>query len=222
MVSIIVDSRESKSNIPGLLKSMNIDIVFKFLEIGDYIVNPETAVERKSVNDFISSLFDGRLFHQIAQLSSSYANAFLIIEGNYNEVEFYAKNPKVVHCAIASLLINYKIKLVNLFSETETALFLSCLLNVTPSKRSGYLIKHAKKKDFFEQQIYLISSLPSVGSKTAINLLKHFGSPKNVFLASVDELSKVPGMGLKRARRIRFLLDTNIKVYDNFFEKLSK
>ncbi|MCX8188376.1 MAG: helix-hairpin-helix domain-containing protein [Nitrososphaeria archaeon] len=218
MVSIIVDSRESKSKIPNLLKSMNIDIIFKFLEVGDYIINPETAVERKSVKDFVSSLFDGRLFNQIEQLSSSYTNAFLIIEGNYNEVESYMKNPKVVQCAIASLLINYKIKLINSYSEDETALFLSCLLNTTPSKRGEYFIKHAKKKDFLGQQIYLISSLPGIGYKTAVNLLKHFGSPKNIFLASVKELSKVPGMGLKRARRIRLLLDTNVKLYEQFFK----
>lgn len=222
MVSIIVDSRESKSNIPNLLKSMNINVIFKFLEIGDYIINPETAVERKSVNDFVHSLFDGRLFHQIERLSSSYVNAFLVIEGSYNKVEFYVRNPKVIQCAIASLLMNYKVKLVNSSSEDETALFLYCLLNVTPSKKDKYFIKHAKKKDFFGQQVYLISSLPGIGYKTAVNLLKHFGTPKNIFLASVEELSKVPGVGLKRARMIRLILDTNVELYERFFEKLSE
>ncbi|MGB9724965.1 MAG: ERCC4 domain-containing protein [Nitrososphaeria archaeon] len=219
---IIVDHRESKSSIPDLLKSMNINFVFKLLEVGDYIINPETAVERKSMKDFIASLFDGRLFNQIEQLSSSYPNAFIIVEGNFNEVEAYLRNPKAVYCAIASLLINYKIKLVNVLSEKETALFLYCLVNASTKKGRGYLIKHAKKKGFFDQQIYLISSLPSVGPKLALNLLNHFGSPKNVFLASVEELSKVPGIGLKRARRIRDLIDTNVKMYENMFEKLSK
>lgn len=222
MSYIIVDHRESKSSIPDLLKSMNINFVFKLLEVGDYIINPETAVERKSMKDFIASLFDGRLFNQIEQLSSSYPNAFIIVEGDLNEVEAYLRNPKAVYCAIASLLINYKIKLVNVLSEKETALFLYCLVNTSTKKERGYFIKHAKKKGFFDQQIYLISSLPSVGPKLALNLLNHFGSPKNVFLASVEELSKVPGIGLKRARRIRDLIDTNVKMYENMFEKLSK
>lgn len=222
MSYIIVDHRESKSSIPCLLKSMNINFIFKFLEVGDYIINPETAVERKSMKDFISSLFDGRLFNQIEQISSSYSNAFIIVEGNLNEVEEYLRNPKAVYCAIASLLINYRIKLVNVLSEKETALFLYCLVNTSTRKERGYLIKHAKKKGFFDQQIYLISSLPGVGPKLAVNLLNHFGSPKNVFLASVEELSKVPGIGLKRARRLRDLIDTNVKMYENMFEKLSK
>lgn len=222
MSYIIVDHRESKSSIPSLLKSMNINFVFKLLEVGDYIINPETAVERKSMKDFIASLFDGRLFNQIEQLSSSYSNAFIVVEGNLNEAEAYLRNPKAVYCAIASLLVNYKVKLVNVLSEKETALFLSCLVNTSTKKERGYLIKHAKKKDFFEQQVYLISSLPGVGSKIALNLLNYFGSPRNVFLASVEELSKVPGLGLKRARRIRELLDTNVKMYKNLFEKLSK
>lgn len=181
MSYIIVDHRESKSSIPNLLKSMNVNFVFKLLEVGDYIINPETAVERKSMKDFIASLFDGRLFNQIEQLSSSYSNAFIVVEGNFNEVEAYLRNPKAVYCAIASLLVNYKVKLVNVLSEKETALFLSCLVNTSTKKERGYLIKHAKKKDFFEQQVYLISSLPGVGSKIAINLLNYFGSPKKCF-----------------------------------------
>lgn len=40
MATITVDSRESKSTVLNLLKSMGIEVIFKFLEIGDYIINP--------------------------------------------------------------------------------------------------------------------------------------------------------------------------------------
>ena len=49
---IIVDEREKKSGIPDLLKAVGIKIELKTLVIGDYIVAPETIVERKSVQDF--------------------------------------------------------------------------------------------------------------------------------------------------------------------------
>jgi DNA excision repair protein ERCC-4 len=61
---IIVDEREKKSGIPELLRSVGINLEIKTLPIGDYIVAPETVVERKSLSDLISSIFDGRLFDQ--------------------------------------------------------------------------------------------------------------------------------------------------------------
>ena len=64
---IVVDEREKKSGIPDLLKSIGINVEMKMLPIGDYIVAPETIVERKSIQDLISSVFDGRLFDQCHQ-----------------------------------------------------------------------------------------------------------------------------------------------------------
>ena len=61
---IVVDEREKKSGIPDLLKEIGINLEIKTLPIGDYIVAPETVVERKTISDLISSIFDGRLFDQ--------------------------------------------------------------------------------------------------------------------------------------------------------------
>ena len=42
---IIVDERETKSGIPKLLKAIGMNVEMKTLQIGDYIVAPETIVE---------------------------------------------------------------------------------------------------------------------------------------------------------------------------------
>jgi len=61
---IIVDEREKKSGIPDLLKAIGIKIELKTLTIGDYIVAPETVVERKSIlpqflmEDFLINVLD--------------------------------------------------------------------------------------------------------------------------------------------------------------------
>jgi DNA excision repair protein ERCC-4 len=221
MSYIIVDHRESKSSVPFLLKEMGIRVEFKFLEIGDYIINPEIAVERKTLHDFISSLFDGRLFQQVDRLSSNYSSPFLIVEGNYSEIETYIQNPKSVYGALVSLLLIYRINLINVPSERETAVVLSSLANQF-SRKPPYSIKHAKKDSFIDQQVYVVSSLPSVGKTIATRLLEQFGSPKEVFLASTDELAKIKGLGPKRAREIRSLLDTSWKRYKNYFENIGK
>ena len=45
-IRIIVDERERKSGIPDLLKSVGLKMEMKTIAIGDYIVGPETVVER--------------------------------------------------------------------------------------------------------------------------------------------------------------------------------
>ena len=53
---IVIDDRERKSGIPELIKKIGINVEIKTLQVGDYIVSPETVVERKSIQDFMSSI----------------------------------------------------------------------------------------------------------------------------------------------------------------------
>lgn len=79
---IVVDEREKKSGIPVLLRQAGAMIDFAQLKVGDYIVSPETAIERKTIQDLLNSIYDGRLFVQCSQLSEHYVKPVLIIEGN--------------------------------------------------------------------------------------------------------------------------------------------
>ena len=57
-------------------------IDFAQLKVGDYIVSPESAIERKTIQDLLNSIYDGRLFVQCSQLTEHYVKPVLIIEGN--------------------------------------------------------------------------------------------------------------------------------------------
>ena len=70
---IIVDERERKSGIPDLLKAVGMGVEMKTLPIGDYIVAPETIIERKSIKDLMASVFDGRLYDQCTRLKEQEA-----------------------------------------------------------------------------------------------------------------------------------------------------
>src|SRR5919197_4929609 len=83
---IVVDEREKGSRIPDLLLQAGATIDFAQLKVGDYIVSPETAIERKTIRDLISSIYDGRLFVQCSELAQYYSKPMLIIEGNIVEL----------------------------------------------------------------------------------------------------------------------------------------
>lgn len=53
--------REFRSSLPGLLHAGKFEVIPVTLGIGDYIITPEMAVERKSIPDLIQSFNSGRL-----------------------------------------------------------------------------------------------------------------------------------------------------------------
>lgn len=79
---IVVDEREKRSGIPDLLRQAGAFIDFAQLKVGDYIVSPDTAIERKTIQDLLNSIYDGRLFVQCSQLNEHYSKPVLIVEGN--------------------------------------------------------------------------------------------------------------------------------------------
>jgi ERCC4-type nuclease len=81
-VRIVVDERERKSGIPDLLRRAGAIIDFAQLKVGDYVISPETAIERKTVHDLLNSIYDGRLYIQCSRLNEHYMKPVLIVEGN--------------------------------------------------------------------------------------------------------------------------------------------
>lgn len=77
---VIVDMREFRSELPSLLHRRGLDIEPVTLEVGDYILTPETCVERKSVSDLIGSLQSGRLYTQCLSMTRFYRKPVLLIE----------------------------------------------------------------------------------------------------------------------------------------------
>ncbi|XP_029954633.1 DNA repair endonuclease XPF [Salarias fasciatus] len=77
---VIVDMREFRSELPSLLHRRGLDIEPVTLEVGDYILTPETCVERKSVSDLIGSLQSGRLYTQCLSMTRYYQKPVLLIE----------------------------------------------------------------------------------------------------------------------------------------------
>src|SRR3989344_5715391 len=78
---IAVDHREP-DEICDSLEAMGAEIEIKQLELGDYQLSDRLVVERKTRQDFEASIIDGRLFSQIADLSSAVQRVVLIVEGN--------------------------------------------------------------------------------------------------------------------------------------------
>ena len=216
---IVIDDREKKSGIPDLLKAVGVNIEIKTLPIGDYIVAPETVVERKSIQDLMSSIFDGRLFDQCSRLKEHFQHPIILIEGNVDEIDSITENPLIFYGALSTIAIDFKIPIIPTSSASHTAKLLVSMCSRKQSHKGPFLKKIRKSNDLQKQQLSTLCSLPGVGEKTAIRMLKKFGSPLQVFTAPYNELSKVEGLGESRAKKIKKMLESKNKLHKKSNQK---
>ena len=144
---IVVDEREKKSGIPDLLKSVGMKVEMKTLPIGDYIVAPETIVERKSIRDLLSSIFDGRLFDQCSRLKENFDFPIVLMEGNVDEIEEITENPLVFYGALSTVVIDFKIPIIPTPSATHTAKLLVSMCSRKELPKGPFLKKIRKSTD---------------------------------------------------------------------------
>lgn len=209
---IIVDERERKSGIPDLLKSVGLNVEMKTLPIGDYIVAPETIIERKSIRDLMASVFDGRLFDQCTRLKEHFENPIVLMEGNVDEVEEITENPLIFYGAISTVSLDFKIPIIPTPNASHTAKLLVSMCSRKNAHKGPYLKKIKKSSNLEKQQLSSLCSLPGIGEKFAVRMLEKFGTPLKVFTATTAELAKVEGLGEARAKKIKKVLDTKSKL----------
>jgi DNA excision repair protein ERCC-4 len=209
---IIVDERERKSGIPELLKSVGMGVEMKTLPIGDYIVAPETIVERKSIKDLMASVFDGRLYDQCTRLKEHFEHPIILVEGNVDEIEEITDNPLVFYGALSTVVLEFKIPIIPTPSASHTAKLLVSMCSRKDAPKGPYLKKIKKSSNLETQQLSSLCSLPGIGEKFAVRMLEKFGTPLKVFSATTSELAKVEGLGEARAKKIKNMLTSKNKL----------
>lgn len=199
---IIIDYREKSSLVASYLIKEGLEIEFKELKIGDYIVK-DVIIERKTVSDFISSMINQRLLKQIEEIKQ-YENKLIIIEGIsekelYKE-ENYSINPNAIRGFLLSIALKHKIPLIFSKNSEDTAKFIAIL----SKKKDKEMNLNAKKKTLNkkEQLQFIIEGFPGVGPKKAKALLEKFGSIQNIILAPTEELEKILGIKSEQIREI--------------------
>lgn len=206
---VIVDERERRSGVPDVLKNLGARVEFRLLDIGDYVVG-EVAIERKAVDDYISSLFSGRLFEQARRLSESYVNPFFVVEGDLQAFLKKLSRPRVFWGSMMALVLQYDIfPFFTLDAEQTAVLIFTCALHVSSRRGSAppVIVKKPRISNEAQMQLLIVESLPMVGPKLARRLLERFGTVRRVFGASLTELAMRGGIGRARAQKVASVLD---------------
>jgi len=210
-IRVIVDEREKPSGVPDLLKEYGLQVEYQMLDVADYVVSPDCAVERKKERDFLKSLYSGRLFDQAHRLCETYNRPVLIIEGERPLFVRELARPRAFWGALTTLAFEYGLSVFFTADTRQTADFIYTLTKRRGLvRRRGPLIrKKLKARTLEKNQLFLVSSLPGIGPKLADRALRRFGTVRRVFSASVAELSSVHGIGRIKAEKMAEILDAH-------------
>ncbi|MEM4261851.1 MAG: DEAD/DEAH box helicase, partial [Candidatus Diapherotrites archaeon] len=193
-ITIYVDTREQASRIIPELQNYGMKVIIKQLEVGDFVLSNDVVIERKTISDFLSSLADGRLFNQLALMSSTYSAPLIILEGNYQEI-FTERNfhENSIRGALSSIALNYRIPIIQSsgFEETAKYIFLIAKREQLGEEKEIRLRTGKKGLTLQEQQQYILEGFPMIGPSLAKALLKKFGTIRAIMSATIQELQEV-------------------------------
>ncbi len=187
--TIIADNREKNSLVISELISLNNKLELKQLEVADYIIG-NTAVERKTISDLISSMLSKRLFKQLENLKQ-YENPLLIIE-NYHALNLENTNlsENAIRGLLLSISLDHKIPIIFTKDEKDTALFLSLLAK----KKKTEVSLRSKIPLTPQQQLqFILEGFPNIGPKTARKLLEKYKTIKSIINAEENEIKSLIG-----------------------------
>jgi Fanconi anemia group M protein len=209
-ILIYADNREMPSTIIRELSEFeNVKVISKQLETGDFVLGPAVIAERKTVEDFVSSIIDGRLLNQMLSMSQSYSNPLLLLEGNIEDL-FAVRNvhENAIIGMLTTIALTYRIPILFTKNVKDTARYLYVIAKREQQGKDKEIRLRLGRKGLTleEQQQFIVESLPGVGPTLAKSLLSRFGSVEKVFNAPLEKLKEAEKVGPKKAQNIRKVL----------------
>jgi Fanconi anemia group M protein len=208
---IFADYREKGSGVVKDLVNSNVEVRLEMLNSADFVLSSRAGVEFKNAEDFVQSIIDGRLLAQLKDLKNNFERPIIIIEGTEDLYAIRNIHPNAIRGMLATIAISYGIPVLRTKDAQDTAQQLIAIAKREQTEENGKSFSpHADRKPLTlkEQQEYIISALPNVGMNLAKELLKKFGSVKNIINASEDELKQVDKLGDKKAKGIKEVSDS--------------
>ena len=195
---VLVDHRERHSPVPAALVRAGIEVELTDLPVGDYVLSPDLAVERKGPIDLGASIRDGRLFDQAVRLQSAFAHAVLIVEG---EPRYVAEDA-------------WRGAVCRLVEDGFTVLH-----SLDPDDSAAWLVRLAKRarrphptvrnegprrspRHPSAQAEAMLSMVPGISTTMARSLLTSYGTLAAVADAAPSGLRHHPGIGPVLAGRL--------------------
>jgi len=211
---ILVDYRERGSGVPELLRAMGVEVELGKLEVGDYLIDGTVCIERKSCDDFLSSIVDRRLFEQARLLVGACERPIVIVEGEPSAALAHRRIGYPQFLGAVAALVDMGVSVVFTRDRYETAEVISEIHRLCSARgrhearREGVRVVERPNRSIEVVQLNMLASIPGISRELAHRILMHFKTPRRFFKASPSALRRVSGLGRARVAKIIEVLDT--------------
>ena len=215
MIDCFIDSRETKrlAEAEKYFKNHGFNTEVKELIVGDYVFifnDVKVIFEYKTIEDFIDSIEDNRVFNQALNQSNKYDFHFVVIVGSDNDYETaiikHTRHTKHyigltnINGSIASLVeftSILQVKSQDLAFDLMERVAIKCL-------RDKPIIHRFPKSRGSPAYRFLVNNVNGIADKTAKNICEDLDlwSLLDVLELNVNDLIKVRGIGRKKAENI--------------------
>jgi Fanconi anemia group M protein len=198
---VYVDTRESLLLVDELKKrGCRVDV--QTLIVGDFIASKDVIIERKTGEDFVKSVIDGRLFKQLAAMCKTYARPVLVVEGERKRAT--GIGTASFFGALASVVSDFQVSIFmsSGVEETSQIIFHIARREQIEKKKEIRIRSGKSPRSMADTQKYVVSGLPGVNTVLAERFLNNLKTISNIFSANDVELKQVEGVGEKLAKRI--------------------
>jgi len=178
-----MDNREPKQ-MAQFLRVMNsqYDLGFRvsieFLEVCDYLVRGKESlignvgIERKTADDYVSSIMDGRLFRQIIEMHTNFNRVIVILEGDISRVRSKLQDHSKLG-TLGSIITKYGTSIVHTINmEWSAYMIISILKHAQTTIDLTQIFK--PKASNLDRELGAISCADGWGSKLAKEAIKQY------------------------------------------------
>jgi len=172
---LTIDSREPakvRADVKAKVQAlMDVDVQVETLPVGDYCWDNEIIIERKTVCDYISSVKDGRIFTQCADMDQ-YSKSYVFIVGKFDKARYCKPAPQLTSNqrigSMCSLLAKTTTKILPVDSPAQFAVALVKIREKHHSLDKTFLVeRHSKTINRIDPNFGMYLSLDGVGMSTA-------------------------------------------------------
>ena len=197
---ICIDSNEAsgRRDIVNYLRLSGFEVDIRKLDVCDYVVSDRCGIERKDASDFLGSMKDGRLFKQAEGMVAVYEKPIIILEGEMSKALRRSRmKPASIYGALSSLALDYGLSVIPTQNPKTTGILLHRLAFREQAKEERTIQLRSVNRNMppHQQQVFLLSGLPQIGTSLAEELLKVFDTPYQIMSELAEAEVKVSKSG---------------------------
>ena len=227
-LTVLVDTPTSQHPVTQLLRDKGVQVTQSNLKIEQMRVTDRCGIWFLTGEEFAHYIGDKSIYRRVNEFKKSVPEPIVLVEGNPMNYRNGVSGP-AIRSAIAFVTLTNRIPVLIGEDTAEVAELIYVMSNQAQNGMGMSISESAPKepapahaggngngngsngnghrpKDLSELQEYILESLPDVGPSTAKALLKKYGNLRAVFGASPKELTRIPGIGPKKAKRLAAFL----------------